>query len=418
VKSTLTLLTPLTFGIAFFLGLECGGFQLVLIQVAEEFALDPVIMGGVVTSQFVAVFLGPLLFGWVSDRIGKKIVLAFGMAFFVVGCFGAFASSALLFFSCSVFILGLGFSTCESVGSSLLSDSFPGKESFHLNIMQCGFSLGAVLSPLIFSRLINAGLATWRIVFLCSGLGYVLIYPLLLLYRNGKAAKTGKGHLETGGSNLGNGDGNLEAGDGHLKTGAAPVREQSVFSPFFIVLFFSMTICVCIESGIGFFADSLFVTEFGNHDLGAYAISAFWFTMSVSRFTYSRLKIKPQTMVITGFLLIFIILVCLLPLRNPHVLLASFFLVGIASGPVWPMILGMGASLNQNRSGTNTSILYAAGGLGGLVIPLVIGFSARHFGFYRSFWLLAILAFTGFILMGLGSRKRYGSRERFGSKRI
>jgi len=380
----LVLLLPLTFGIAFFLGMESGGFQLVLLQVAKEFALDPVLMGGVVTSQFIAIFLGPLLFGWISDRIGKKIVLAFSMVFYIVGCFGAFLSPTILFFSCSLFSLGLGYSVCECIGSSLLSDSFPGKESSYLNFMQSGFSLGAVLSPLVFSRLINAGLANWRTVFLCAGLGYVLLYPLLILYRNEKANETGVNHQ---------------------KAAMPSAPEQSIFSRFFIVLFFSIMICVAVEVGAAFFADSLFVTEFGNNYLGAYAISGFWLSMAVSRFAFSRIKMKPETMVMAGFLMICLALIISLPLKNPNISLAVFFFLGFASGPIWPVIIGIGATFNPKRSGTNTSILYASGGLGGVIMPVLIGLAAEYYGFYSGFWLLAVISASGFLIMWLGTRK-------------
>ena len=379
----LALLIPLTFGIAFFLGVEAGGFQLVLLKIAEEFSLDPVGMGGIVTAQFIAIVMGPLLFGWVSDRIGKKTVLAYGMISFIIGCFGAFFSSTLIFFAISIFILGLGFSVCECIGSSLLSDSFPGKESTYLNIMQSGFSLGAVASPLTFNWLIQAGFVSWRMVFLSAGIGYILIYPLLILSPKTQVVK--------------------KSTTSEKKVSAS---KTIIFSPIFIILFFSMMIYVAVESGLAYFADSMFVTEFGNTRFGAYAISGFWLSMAVSRLAFAKIKMKPQTMVILGFLVIFFLLLFALPFKNPYIFLTVFFLLGFASGPIWPMIIGIGASLNQERSGTNTSILYASGGLGGVIIPPLIGFIAERHGFYNSFWLLTILAAIAFLIMWLAVRKQ------------
>ena len=391
-----TLLVPLTFGIAFFLGVESGGFQLVLLQVAEEFALAPVKMGGVVTSQFIAIVMGPLLFGWVSDRIGKKTILLYGMIVFIVGCFGAALSPAVVFFTCCVFILGLGFSVCECIGSSFLSDSFPGKESAYLNIMQCAFSLGAVLSPLVFSRLMLAGFISWRTVFWAAGGGYALIYPLLILSRGTRPFTESAGTQKKV----------LPSVSEPAAERAAASEAPGVFSPFFIILVFSMVICVAVEAGIGYFADSLFVTEFNNTKMGAYAISGFWFSMAVSRFVFSRIKMKPQTMVMLGFLSICLLLLFSLPFRKANILLAAFFFLGFATGPVWPMIVGIGASLNQKRSGTSVSILTAFGGLGGMIMPVLIGLIAEWKGFFNSFWLLAIFSALGFLIMRLGTRKR------------
>jgi fucose permease len=115
---------------------------------------------------------------------------------------------------------------------------------------------------------------------------------------------------------------------------------------------------------------------------------------------------KIVNMVAAGFFLMFIIFLISLPLRNSHIFLAAFFLLGFAAGPVWPMIIGIGASLNQERSGTSTSILYSAGGLGGVLIPVPVGLIAQRFGFYNSFWLLAFLSALGFLLVWFGVRKR------------
>jgi fucose permease len=385
MEKRLALLMPLCFGIAFFLGVESGGFQLVLQKVAEEFALDPVMMGGVVSSQFSAIFIGPLLFGWISDRIGKKPVLLMSMVIFIAGCFGAAFSKTLVFFTFTVFILGMGFSVSECISTSLISDSFPSRESACLNIVQCGFSLGAVLSPLVFSNLIHAGLISWRAVFFSAGGGYALIYPLLVLF---KELRPNSGNTDL------------------PKAGNEPftVKKTKLFSPFFCVLLFAMIVCVAIEAGLGYFADSLFVTEYGNIKYGAFAISGFWFSMAVSRLFFSRIKMKPQTMIMAGFLTVGLLLLFSLPFRNSLFMLIVFFLLGFALGPLWPMIVGIGASLNQKRSGTSVSILTAFGGLGGIAIPVLIGLVAERHGFYNSFWLLVFFSMAGYLIMRFGMK--------------
>lgn len=369
-------------GAAFFLGMESAGFQLVLLEVAGEFDLNPVVMGGVVTSQYAAIFLGPLLFGWLSDRIGKRTVLLFSMVIFMAGCFGASLSNTTALFSIAVFVLGFGFSISECISSSLLSDAFPGKEGSSLNLAQCFFSFGAVLSPLLFGRLIRSDIVSWRIVFVAAGLGYVLVYPLLILYREPKAAAPSR--------------------DEHT----SPQSNNGIFSPFFVMLFFLVMLCVAIEVGVGYFADSLFVTEYGKKEMGAYAISGFWLFMAVSRLIGSRLSVKPQTVVMAGFALVSLLLLASLPFGNAVVTLIVFFFLGSATGPVWPMLIGMGASLNQKRSGTLVSMLMAAGGLGGIIMPILIGLAAERYGFYRSFWVIAVFSTLGFLVMLIGSKKR------------
>ena len=380
----LKLLIPVVTGLAFFLGIESGGFQLILLKAARDFKLNASMMGVVVASQYSAITLGPLLFGWGADRIGKKTTLLAGMPLFAIGCFGAAFSNTAAVFTGTVFIIGIGYSVCECIGSSAVSDSFPGREGRYLNIMQCGFSLGAVLSPLIFSNLISRELVSWHAVFLSAGGGYVLLYPLLIAAHIGKpAAKENEKNVTSG-----------------------------MLSPFLLTLLAAMLTYVAMETGAAFFADSLFVTEYSNTELGAYAISGFWFAMTVSRFVFALSKMKPRNMVLLGFAAAFLLFVLMFFFRFQWIVMGIFISLGIVMGPVWPMIIGMGTSSYQERSGTVASILTAAGGLGGAIIPVLIGIAVEQAGFYSAFCLLAAAAALGFFVMWFwGKPNCIGNRQ-------
>jgi FHS family glucose/mannose:H+ symporter-like MFS transporter len=156
---------------------------------------------------------------------------------------------------------------------------------------------------------------------------------------------------------------------------------------------------VAMETGIGYFVDSLFVWEFDNTELGAYAISGFWFAMALSRFVFAWLKMKPRTMVLLGFSASAALLVMMLLFKNQWLSLGVFMALGAMMGPVWPMILGIGTSSYQGISGTVASILTAAGGLGGALAPVLIGAAGEHWGLYGGFWLLAIIPLIAFLVM-------------------
>lgn len=373
-EKRLRLLIPGACGLTFFLGFENGGFQLVLLNVASDFVLGPAMMGVLVASQYAAITLAPLIFGWIADRIGKKPVLLLFMPLFAGGCFLAASSGSVPAFLSGVFLTGIGYSVCECIGSSALSDSFPGRESRYLNIMQCAFSVGAVVSPLIFSRLISSGGFTWRSVFVFSGCGYMLLYPLILLAGCRKMVPPSGGR-------------------------SFPALVRVLRSRFFLILLFSMLAYVAMETGIGYFVDSLFVWEFDNTELGAYAISGFWFAMALSRFVFAWLKMKPRTMVLLGFSASAALLVMMLLFKNQWLSLGVFMALGAMMGPVWPMILGIGTSSYQGISGTVASILTAAGGLGGALAPVLIGAAGEHWGLYGGFWLLAIIPLIAFLVM-------------------
>jgi len=369
----LALFIPVVCGITFFLGFETGGFQLVLLQAAQYFKLNNVMMGILVAAQYSAITVGPLLFGWAADRFGKKIILQIFVPLFAIGCFGAGISKTVAAFVSFVFMIGMGYSVCESTGSSALSDSFPGKESRYLNIMQCFFCLGAVLSPQIFSRLIPGGFVTWRAVFLVAGSGYVLLFPFLCLSRC--------------------------KGPTTADSATGRVSKQKLLSPLLIVLLAAMLTYVAVETGIAFFANVLFVTEYSNTELGAYAISGFWFGMTVFRFVFALVKMKMRNMVLLGFSSSCVLLLLLLLFRNQWMLMGLFVLLGVVLAPVWPMIIGIGTSSFRERSGTAASVLTASGGFGGVVIPVLIGWVSEWGGFYGGFWLLVASSAIGFFVV-------------------
>ena len=109
-------------------------------------------------------------------------------------------------------------------------------------------------------------------------------------------------------------------------------------------------------------------------------------------------------MVLIGFSVSCLLIVIMILFRNQWFLVGVFVLLGAAMAPVWPMILGMGTSSYRERSGTVASILYAAGGLGGTAIPVLIGWVSERAGFYGGFWLLAAAAAIGFLVMWFGGK--------------
>ncbi|MDR2619450.1 MAG: MFS transporter [Treponema sp.] len=368
--------------LAFFLGVELGGFNLVLLRVAQSFELNTGMMGILVTSQYIAITLAPIAFGGIADRIGKKITLLMFMPLFAAGCFLTASSGSVLFFVTGVFIIGIGYSVCESVSSSALSDTFPGRENRYMNIMQSTFSLGAVVSPLFFGWLLDRFNYSWSLVFIVPGCGFMLVYPLMFLSGCRRVAPGNPGEKKTN-SML-----------------------SILRSSFFIALFFCMLAYVAMETGISYFIDSLLVHEYQNSALGAWTISGFWFAMAFSRIVFASIRMKPRTMVLLGFSTSAILLFILFLFRNQWMFFGSVLCLGFMMGPVWGMVLSTGMSAFQEKSGAVGGILYAGGGFGGIITPVIFGAVAEKAGFYTGFLLLAFTAAAGFVAMKCRGRNK------------
>jgi fucose permease len=168
---------------------------------------------------------------------------------------------------------------------------------------------------------------------------------------------------------------------------------------FFLLLLLSMMSYVAIENGVSFFVDSLLVIEYGNNSLGAWAISGFWFSMTLSRLFFAGLKIKPRTMALAGFTASTVLLLILFFIKSQMVFVIMTVCLGFALGPVWPMILSMGMAAFPEKSGALGGVLYSSGGVSGIVTPLLFGAIAGARGFYAGFMFLVFVSAAGLLAM-------------------
>lgn len=374
------MLVPVSLGITFFLGFEGGGFQLVLLQVAEEFHLNQTLMGFLVAAQFIAVMLSPLVFGPIADRIGKKRVLLFAMPIFIIGCLFAASAWSAATFIIGVFIIGCGLGVCECLVSANMTDNFPEQANRYMNMTQCTFSLGAVVSPILTRYLMDQFAMSWRGAFFMAGLGYVALLPLMGLthcvsVRTPEQAKVSGSLLQLG-------------------------KHR-----FFIALFLCIFLYVGMETGIAYFADSLFTVEIMRPELGAYAISTFWLVMSGSRLLFSFIKVQERKAILAGYGLSTLAGILMLVLPNASVTLLGIALIGFAFGPIWPMIMAMGTKSLPEMTGLVSSLLMAAGGLGGALLPVMMGACADNAGLYWAFGILIAFMIAGLFILVWGTAR-------------
>ena len=363
--------------IIFTLGIQLGGFQLALLSAVTELRIDPAMIGLPITAQFLAFSVTPLIFGPVSDRIGKRIIIFVFMIVFIVGCLFVWTSVSAVQLLIGSFIIGAGASVNESSVSASVSDVFIGKQEKYLNFIHGFFCVGAVISPLILQALMDNLSASWRVNFLISAIVMAAIIPAILLARTPSARKA-----------------------------SAPAEKQSrqkiklnqprLFIGFVICVF----IYVSVESSIAFFADTVFTIELNSPAFGALAISLFWGSMGAGRLFFGRLrKIPKYTIVVCLFSLALIVFVMILT-RHETVMLTLFALAGFACSCIWPGMLNAAASLNRDSSGAVFSYLNLGGSIGGAVVPLAVGIIMAAANMTASFlFLIALTLIAGVYIL-------------------
>ena len=76
--------------------MESGGLQFNLLMISEEFGLTTTQMGNLVSVQYLAFILIPLIFGGFGDKYGKKIIIFLFALCFSTGCLAFLLSSGFL----------------------------------------------------------------------------------------------------------------------------------------------------------------------------------------------------------------------------------------------------------------------------------------------------------------------------------
>jgi FHS family glucose/mannose:H+ symporter-like MFS transporter len=368
------------------LGIEFAGFQLALLSAVIEFEFDKAMIGLPVAAQFFSASFMPLVFGPISDRIGKMKIIASFMIVFSFGCFLAGVSGSPILFLIGVFIIGIGFSVCECSIAAAVSDIFFETREKYFNFIQSFFCIGAVLSPLALQALMDTYSASWRVIFIICALGMIAVLPVLLLSRINPVSKSG--HIE------------------HAEHLDHIPEENKQSNP---LLIFGFVLCVFIYVGVegclSFFADTVLTLGLNAPDFGAFAISIFWATMGIGRFVFGRIKKIPRKSTPISLLCMAVIIACFVFVEQGYTILVMFGLAGFACSGVWPGIVNAAVAVNRNASGTTLSYLNLGAGLGGTFLPLFIGALLTGSGLNVSFLVMSVFPVLAGIFMLKNSRE-------------
>jgi AAHS family benzoate transporter-like MFS transporter len=160
--------------IIIFDGYDLVIYGVVLPKLMAEWNLTPLEAGSLGSYALFGMMFGALFFGPLSDKIGRKKVIAMCVFIFSVMTFiNGFATDMVQFGICR-FIAGLGIGGVMPNVVALMTEYAPKKiRSFLVAIMFSGYSIGGMLS---------AAVGIWLIpIWGWQGVFYVAIIPVLLL---------------------------------------------------------------------------------------------------------------------------------------------------------------------------------------------------------------------------------------------
>lgn len=347
------------------LGIYISVYQSVIGTISKEYAISSTVVGIIISLHFIGSIAAPVIFGEISDRVGKKPVILITFSLLIVGLLGVYLFKSLIAVSIGIFLIGSGFAVIEGSLSGVLAEVNPEKTGKAMNFSQMFFSIGAVSGPLI-SMFATNRFGSWRSTFLLM----IIAFAGVTVYMS-----------------------QLQLGERKSKpeAGAGLISWRLFKEKIFILLCISIFAYVGIEEGVAFWLGSYFENTSGSAALGAYTLSGYWGSMVIGRYLASRFHSRYKLFLQGGLLASLIFIVLGLLFRGSMASVMFFILTGFGFSAVWPVIMSLTADRYPEYSGTALGIMMTSGAGGGTVIPLLMGTVSGFAGIETAFWTVPVI---------------------------
>jgi fucose permease len=321
--------------------------------------------------QFVGFFLASIGGGIVADRLGRKAVLVTAAGLLALGGLLWAVAPRVVFAFGGGFVMGMGGGSLECVCSAVLSELYPTRRKFVLNMSQVAYCAGAVGLPAVMGLLIPAGIS-WRWFFVLTSLASVAVMSLFATARVPRPTHVAEDLV------------------------ALPLLRQfsrlSVWLPSVLLFLYVLGETALIT----FSSTYLYRRMAAPEEWAVLSISFFWTAVMLGRLVCAFIPERfPYELAIGGLLSGSVVMLLLQPFASSWgVSLVLYVLTGLCFAGVWPLIVGMVAARHAG-SGAVVGFAIALGSIGCIAAAPVFGtaFATRA----------PVLAFGGVALcMALG----------------
>ncbi|MCL6603424.1 MAG: MFS transporter [Paenibacillus sp.] len=354
--------------------------------------------GELIFSQFAGFLAGVLVSPLLNRRFGKRgsILIATGLLLVAEVAYSFLPPWEWMYVIAVG--AGFGFGMIEAVIGTIIIAAITEGTAVAMSRLEVLFGVGALVMPLIASPLIAAGL--WRLSFLIVA-GFTLVSLLFW----------GRGHFGKLQSVLDERAPLRDKTKNHSTKTRKPLpysgRQWGVLG-LFIVFFF---LYVGTEMSLVNFMPAIFIAKLGmTESAAALTVTFFWLAMSTGRLFAGVIaeKISYRVYVLVSCF-ITLLLFILFPFATHR--LAAFALIallGLFMSGIFSIALVFSSKVLPGAEETTPSIMIAAGGIGGAILPLLIGWAMDHLEVAKVAGLLALFAGILFLLSLAAWRIRLG----------
>jgi fucose permease len=296
----------------------------------------------------IAYAVGSFGSGPVIERLGRRTVLTAAALVHGLGIVGLGLAPGWVVFILVAVPAGLGAGSLDGGANGLFLDLFRSGRGRAMSLLQVFFSIGALSAPVVVGALVGGGLA-WPVVMLGSGLGALFLGAGFWIV-----------HLPTG----------------RRRAVEAAARAASLGGRISLPLvLLGVAVLAYVASEVG--VSNWLVRFLESAPLGTatLALSLFWAGVAVGRLVssgiadrFDHVRFTATCAIVMAAAFVGAIVAPSLPIS-----MALFGLGGVASGPIFPMILAIGGERYPERSAAVSGLLTGCGVVGGTVYPPLMG---------------------------------------------
>ncbi len=164
-------------------GAFLDGFDLAVVAVAlpiivKDFSLGPLVTGLVASSILIGNFLGMIIFGYLTDQIGRRTMYVIDLVTFVVFALLTAVSTNIGEVIAFRFLLGLGIGADYTISPTLVAEFNPTrKRGGRVGLLTVAFFMGSLLSYFVGLAALPLGADAWRYM-----VGFGAVLALVVLY--------------------------------------------------------------------------------------------------------------------------------------------------------------------------------------------------------------------------------------------
>jgi FHS family glucose/mannose:H+ symporter-like MFS transporter len=318
--------------------------------------------GQLIFAQFSGFLIGVLFVPWMSAKFSKRttllmMLIGLGLAQFAYGFLPPWP-----FMYGIGFIAGLGFGSIEAIVGTLIIESFIQKKATAMSRLEVFFGVGALIMPLIASLMISIGY--WRISFYVIGCMALLLALGFKLLPFGQA----EAHLSKKKSNITAPHFNLSYNK----------REK------YILLFYIAFFLIYVGSEmslVNFLPSFLIVNLKMDSAMAAQSVTFYWVTMVIGRIFTGIIaeKVNHAAFLLWSTFGAVIFTTMFAFVSNSWSAFIIIMIIGLFMSGIFAISLLYVNHLLPGKIEKTTSILIASGGVGGALMPLMIGWIMDHF---------------------------------------